>query len=130
VSVGPLYRGRFKSLPVECDQHLSTILRYIQRNPLRASLVRHAINWRWGSASIRAQGPAEMRQLLSPWPIEVRRDWNRWVDQPQTPAEEDAIRTAIRRSRPFGADAWVKKTAMKLDLKQTLRPRGRPRNEP
>src|SRR5205814_615820 len=56
VGIGPLYQGRFKSLPVEVDHHLATMLRYIERNPLRANLVRSAIDWRWGSARIRVYG--------------------------------------------------------------------------
>jgi putative transposase len=127
VGLGPLYQGRFKSLPVQRDGHLATMLRYIERNPLRAGLVRRALDWRWGSAAIRACGPQDLRALLSDWPIEVRRDWNRWVDQPQTAAEEEAIRNAIRRSRPFGGEDWTARTARKLHLEHTLRPRGRPK---
>jgi REP-associated tyrosine transposase len=127
VGFGPLYQGRFKSLPVQRDEHLTTMLRYIERNPLRAGLVRRALDWRWGSAAIRVHGPEDLRALLSDWPIEVRRDWNRWVDQPQTAAEEQAIRNAIRRSRPFGGEDWTARTARKLQLEHTLRPRGRPK---
>src|SRR5215211_1170850 len=36
VGYGPLYQGRFKSFPVEADGHLLTVLRYVERNPLRA----------------------------------------------------------------------------------------------
>jgi putative transposase len=85
------------------------------------------VDWRWGSAAIRADGPEDLRALLSEWPIEVRRDWNRWVDQPQTAAEEAAIRMAIRRSRPFGSEDWAARMARKLHLQHTLRPRGRPK---
>jgi len=47
---GHLYQGRFKSFPVETDDHLYTVLRYVERNPLRAGLVRKATNWRWSPA--------------------------------------------------------------------------------
>src|SRR5438876_5767618 len=33
---GHLYQGRFKSFPVQSDPHLLLMLRYIERNPLRA----------------------------------------------------------------------------------------------
>ena len=36
---GPLYQGRFKSFPIQEDDHLWTVLRYVERNPLRANLV-------------------------------------------------------------------------------------------
>jgi putative transposase len=128
VGTGPLYQGRFKTLPVERDGHLATMLRYVERNPLRAALVRRrAIDWRWGSAHVRRYGPAELAAVLAEWPIDARRDWDRWVDRPQTQAEVDAIRLAIRRSRPFGGGAWVARTVSKLHLRHTLRPRGRPK---
>ena len=40
VGYGPLYQGRFKSFPVERDEHLLTLLRYVERNALTAGLVR------------------------------------------------------------------------------------------
>ena len=36
---GPFYQGRFKSFPIQKDEHLLTVLRYVERNPLRAKLV-------------------------------------------------------------------------------------------
>src|SRR5262249_49194666 len=46
---GPLYQGRFKSFPIEADEHLLTVCRYVERNPLRAGLVTQAETWRWSS---------------------------------------------------------------------------------
>jgi putative transposase len=46
---GHLYQGRFKSFPVESDEHLYTVLRYVERNPVRANLVERAQEWRWSS---------------------------------------------------------------------------------
>jgi putative transposase len=33
----------------------------------------------------------------------------------------------VQRGRPFGHPAWVVRTAKRLDLESTLRPRGRPK---
>src|SRR5277367_6089591 len=30
---GPLYQGRFKAFPIAEDEHLLTVLRYVERNP-------------------------------------------------------------------------------------------------
>ena len=35
-SSGHIWQGRFKAFPIQQDQHLLTVLRYIERNPLRA----------------------------------------------------------------------------------------------
>ena len=39
---GPLYQGRFKSFPVQGDDHVLSVCRYVERNPLRANLVTRA----------------------------------------------------------------------------------------
>jgi putative transposase len=35
---GPLYQGRFKAFPVQEDEHLLAVWRYVERNALRANL--------------------------------------------------------------------------------------------
>jgi putative transposase len=46
---GHVWQGRFKAFPIQEDDHLRLVLRYIERNPLRASLVARAEQWRWSS---------------------------------------------------------------------------------
>src|SRR5262249_45068832 len=48
-STGHVWQGRFKVFPTQEDEHLLTILRYIERNPLRAGLVDRAEAWPWSS---------------------------------------------------------------------------------
>jgi putative transposase len=126
VGHGHLYQGRFKSFPVQDDGHLLTVLRYVERNPLRASLVERAEQWRWGSCFARQHRGHPMASLLSDWPIDRPRGWLEVVNQPQTAAEEKSVTLCIERSRPYGSQPWVQRTAEKLHLQQSLRPRGRP----
>jgi hypothetical protein len=46
VGTGPLYQGRFKSFPIQEDEHFFTVCRYVERNALRANLVTSAEQWR------------------------------------------------------------------------------------
>jgi hypothetical protein len=39
---GQLYQGRFKAFPVEADEHLYAVLRYVKRNGLRVDLVKRS----------------------------------------------------------------------------------------
>jgi putative transposase len=110
---------------IQQDAHLLTVLRYVERNPLRAGAVSRAEDWRWSSLHVRLHGPKEMRQLLSDWPIERPRNWTALVNEPQTQAEENAIQTATKRGRPLGSASWVQTTAERHNLQTTLRPRGR-----
>jgi putative transposase len=130
---GPLYQGRFKSFPFDGKAYAGTVIRYVERNPLRAGLCRRAENWRWGSAFCRYTKGAAMPAWLLPeskWPVRAGEDYRDWLNRPQTAAEEDAMKVCIQRSRPYGSEPWVTKIASKLGLESTLRSRGRPRKTP
>jgi putative transposase len=129
VGTGPLYQGRFKTLPVETDEHLLTLLRYVGRNPLRAKLVQRAEEWRWSGTYIRRRGPEKLRSILANWPIERPREWTRLLNEPQSGGELAEVRAAVKRGCPYGSSEWVASTAATLHLGWTLRPRGRPRIE-
>ena len=126
VGEGHLYQGRFKSFPVETDEHFYQVMRYVERNALRAGLVERAEVWRWGSLWRRVHGTKEQRALLGPWPVPKPRQWTTLVNQAQHETEVKAIRHCIARGQPFGDDGWVRVTADRLGLQSTLRPRGRP----
>lgn len=70
--IGTLYQGRYRSHAVDSDDHLLTIVRYIERNPVRAGLVEHAIDWPWSSVRERLGGYG---RLLAPLPIALPTDW-------------------------------------------------------
>jgi len=126
---GHLYQGTYKSFPVQEDAHFLALCRYVERNPLRAGLVERAEQW--GYSSLVARGSSEagdsIRKLLAPWPVDVPANWIAQVNRAETDAELEAIRTSIRRGRPFGSEKWQQKAAAKLKLGPTLKPRGRPK---
>jgi len=124
---GHLYQGRFKSFPVQDDEHLLTVMRYVERNPVRANLIAKAEEWRWGSAWVRSQKTAEHPWLQVPSSPPIPRQWRAWVNKPQSQSEVDALRNCIRRGCPFGSDPWSRSSVKRLGLESTLRPRGRPR---
>lgn len=126
---GHLYQGRFKSFPVQDDEHVLTVLRYVERNPVRAKLAQRVDGWRWGSAWRRAHGTAKSKRLLATWPLRRPRNWLDSVNAPQTEAEVAAVRRCVQRGTPFGDERWAKSSAARLGLDFTLRPRGRPRKK-
>jgi putative transposase len=130
VGYGPLYQGRFKSFPVQGGGYLSTVLRYVERNPLRAGLVKRAEEWRWSSLYRREQGDDAAKSMLADWPTPRRDDWIEWTNRPQTAAEESAVRASVRRSRPYGDDRWGQDMCRRLGLDPCVRPVGRPRTQP
>ena len=127
VGAGHLYQGRFKSFVVQSDEHLYTVCRYIERNPLRAELVRKAEAWRWSSLWRLTFGKHDERALLAAWPEPRPRGWREYVNRVETEAELAQVRRSIRRGVPMGDAAWTDRTVAKFGLEATIRPRGRPR---
>src|SRR5437867_9289490 len=79
---GPVYQGRFKSFPVQTDEHFLTVARYVERNALRAKLVKRAEQWQWSSLWRWAQGDPKLLAFLSDWPVKRPRQWVGWVNRP------------------------------------------------
>jgi putative transposase len=124
---GHLYQGTYKSFPVQNDAHLLTVLRYVERNTLRANLVARAEAWRWSSLWLRLNPKVETEAPpLSPWPVERPGNWGWRVNQPETDEELNALRESARRGRPFSSERWQKRIGKRLGLESTFRPRGRP----
>jgi len=124
---GPVYQGRFKSFPVESDGHFLTVARYVERNALRANLVKRAQDWRWSSLWRRLERDKSVSRMLSEWPVARPSDWTRRVNRPLTDGELESLRRSVRRGRPYGRDDWTQRMAKRLRLESTLRPPGRPR---
>ncbi len=125
---GHIYQGRFKSFPIEQDESLLNVLRYVERNALRTNLVERAQDWRWCSLWRRLNGDQEF--LLSNWPLDTPADWVGWVNEAQTRTEPEALRKCVNRGTPYGSEDWKARIANMLRLEFTLRPRDRPRKEP
>jgi putative transposase len=126
-SLGHVWQGRYKAFAAQDDHHLLTVMRYVERNALRANLVERAEDWRWGSLNWRSARHAPLQ--LTECPISLPSYWRHLVNEPHTAAELDAIRTCVNRQRPFGADDWVKSQARRLDLENSLAPNGRPKSK-
>ena len=126
---GHLYRGRYKSFPVQADEHLLTVCRYVEQNALRANLVPRAEEWKWGSMSARRAKEGVEQPKLTPWPIKRPHARTARVNRPLGPKEE-AIHRSMHRGQPFGSEWWQAEVAARLGLKSLLRPRGRPRKQP
>lgn len=126
---GHVYQGRFKSFLVDTDRYLVAVCRYVERNPVRAGLVRRAEDWEWSSAWRLAKGNQENRALLGTWPSQTGRrpaNWLERVNEPQSKREEEAIRESSTRGRPFGSTTWQDRVIAQFGLEATVRTRGRP----
>jgi putative transposase len=124
-TTGRLWQGRFKAFLCQEDHHLLTVMRYVERNAMRANLVERAEDWPWGSLAWRAARRPPVDVTESPVPLPSY--WRHLVNEPQSAAEIAEIRTCVNRQRPFGEENWVKERAAELGVDQSLAPFGRPR---
>lgn len=127
IGYGHLYQGRYKSFPVQKDEHFLQVCRYVERNALRAKLIDKAENWRWGSAWIRKHGNLEQKSILSRWPVPITKDYVAFLNQEDKEDILANLRYSVARGKPFGSEGWIEKIAEKFKLKSTLNSRGRPK---
>jgi len=133
-SGGHVWQGRFKSPVIQDDEHLLTVLRYIEANPLRAKLVARAEKYPWGSYAVHGEGkrndlvdPLAPYESLGPYPKVRQRRWAEKVHRPLEEATLVRLRRSSETGLPYGDERWVERLAEKLGLDLTIRPRGRPR---
>lgn len=103
---GHVYQGRYKSFLVETDNYLLALVKYVERNPVRAKLVQHAEGWKWGSAHRRILGTLKTKALLSPSPTPLPHQYRRWVNAADSLAELEEIRMSLNRNIPYGSGDW------------------------
>ena len=126
---GPLYQGRFKSFPIQTDDHFLTACRYVEANAKRANLVKRAEQWRWASLWTRRRGGSELKRWAQRWPVSRPRNWLAEVNGSIDEESLAAVRRSVTRGVPLGAESWRARIAQRLGLDITLRPRGRPRKD-
>ena len=126
---GHVYQGRFKSFPVQDDDHFYTLCRYVERNALKANLVKSAGQWRWNSLHRWLHGTTADKAMLAAWPLPRKRGWLDHVNQSLTDSEYKALQRCVLRGCPFGDDDWAASRIKQLGLESTITPRGRPQKQ-
>ena len=127
IGTGHLYQGRYKSFFVETDNYLLALIKYVERNPVRAKLVRSCENWQWGSAWRRIKGSPKQKKLLDLSPAPLPHGYLKWINSKEKEDDLLEIRNAVNRGVPYGGARWVEQMVTKHHLETTQRAVGRPR---
>lgn len=132
---GPLWDGRFRSSIVDTDSYFLACQRYIERNPVRAGMVRCAADYRWSSFLTNAYGLAS--SLITPHPTyralgrspeDCREAYRSLFDEPEDATELEEIRSAIRGGFPIGSSAFIAEVEEVLGRRaRRMRRGGKPR---
>jgi putative transposase len=124
---GRLWENRYFSTPVDKDAYLWAVVRYIERNPVRAKMVRRAEDWKWSSARAHIAGNADGTLQLFDWlKNSERSDYMKFLNDD---GDDDHIRKATSTGRPCGSPTFIE--ALERQLGRLLKPNkcGRPRKE-
>ena len=129
IGYGHLYQGRYKCFPVETEDYFYQVVRYVERNALRANLVERAKSWRWSSLR-RVEREDTAFPILSAWPLPRPTDWLQIVNQPQTEGEVSGGVAVLRQSRSALRRSQLgHRHGRAIGAEWTMRPRGRPRKQ-
>lgn len=127
---GHLWQGRFYSCVLD-GRHLIAAARYIERNPVRAGLVKAAADWKWSSAKAHCSGESgdfdfDLAQL---WEcLEIKQtEWREFLEKTENEGEISDIRTYTHTGRPLGTGGFVGKLEEKFGRRLHALSVGRPK---
>ena len=125
---GHLWQNRFFSCPLD-EVHYWRTLCYVERNPVRAKLVRLAWRYAWSSAAAHVGGSDGTGLLdLTAWAADWTGEaWREALRQPEDAAETAALRLATHRGRPLATDSFMSKLEYRLGRRLRPQPVGRPK---
>jgi len=118
------------------DRHVGSYLRaairYVERNPVRARMVRKAENYSWSSAQAHCgQRQDTVLTTKCGWrrQIEGIRDWSAWLAQGDEPVEPELLRRNVDKGLQCGSEKFIGKLERLTGRALQYRPRGRPRTD-
>ncbi|MCY1542394.1 Transposase IS200 like protein [compost metagenome] len=131
---GTLWEGRFRSCLMQEESYVLACYRYIELNPIRASMVRHPAEYRWSSFRTNAQG--ELSNLIEPHPLysalahgdeERRQHYLGLFNMQLELGVVDQIRSATNGNYALGSPRFQAEVAAVLKRRVTKGAAGRPR---
>lgn len=128
---GHLWQGRFFSSPLD-DEYLFYATRYVERNPVRANMVKKAENYKWSSAKGHCGiTKDEILTTKKKWlnKYEGIEDWSEWLRVEEDLENIDIIRRNTEKGLPIGSDRFIRKLESISDRILSYRPQGRPKKE-
>ena len=124
---GYLWQGRFLSYPMD-EKHLYLAVRYIERNPVRAGIVRKAEDYPWSSAKAHIRRKPD-KVLTEFYLSSVIKDWRSYLQEEEREEDIDLLRKHERSGQPLGSNGFITKieqlTGRKLRKKKPGRPKKR-----
>jgi len=121
---GHLWEERFFSCVLQGRQALAAV-RYVERNPVRARLVRRAWRYPWSSAAAHVEDRSDVLIKGSPLAGDVN-DWRPFLTTQEDDATLHAIRLHSRTGRPLGDIRFLRRLQRRLGRRLIPGHPGRP----
>ncbi|RLA92910.1 MAG: transposase [Deltaproteobacteria bacterium] len=122
---GRLWQNRYFSCPVDKDEYLWAVVRYIENNPVRAKLVTKAEDWTWSSAMAHLKGEKDEVLSIPDWLTEGERE--SYLEFCREKGNDDIIRKATSTGRPLGGIEFIEKIGELLGRELKPKKGGRPK---
>lgn len=126
---GHLWQGRFYSCVLD-EPHLILAARYIERNPVRAELVKNPWQWQWSSAKAHIDNNEKSPIILKNL-FEIINDmsydsWKQYIDSQEDKQSLENIRRHTLTGRPLGIVSFIQGLEKKFNRRLLALSRGRP----
>jgi putative transposase len=124
---GHLWQGRFFSSALD-EAHTQAGIRYVERNPVAASMVKKAENYKWSSAAHHC-GLADNKALLNKanqLTDIAQADWADWLSEPENLDLTKVLERNIEKGLPCGSDSFISMLEKQVKRNLQFRPQGRP----
>lgn len=132
---GTLWEGRYKASLVDSARYLLMCYRYIELNPVRAGMVKKAIDYRWSSVHSNARGasdelvcPHDVYYNLGADSLTRRREYLRLLNDELKAEELEEIRAHLNQGKVLGEEGFQIQVAKRIGRSVSVRPVGRPPN--
>jgi putative transposase len=124
---GRLWQGRYYSCVLD-EEHVWAAIRYVERNPVRARMVRKAENYEWSSAAAhcRLRSDPVLSRLPKGRPAESTH-WSAWLAEGDDEKMLTTLRLHTRTGRPAGSRRFVANLESKMGRRLHAKPVGRPK---
>ncbi|MBU1043379.1 MAG: transposase [Candidatus Omnitrophica bacterium] len=128
---GHLFQGRFFSSIMD-EKHTLVCARYIERNPVRAKILKEPVAWQWSSARVHCGNDFNdflgVNKLFNY--IEIpKHEWKKFISEDDAETDIKEIKEQTRKGRPMASIEIMRKIEERLNRKLLVKPRGRPKTK-
>lgn len=128
---GHLWQGRFYSCVLD-ELHTMAAARYVERNPVRAGLVKKPWEWNWSSSPQYVNNLSDKNSIIKLYDIlklinTSPEQWKKFINMDDDKNEIEAIKKHTEAGRPLGNKNFIERLEEKFNKKLSIVFQGRPK---